>query len=167
MFIQTVFQATLLVATLFCALATGFTLLFAIVVMPGIGALENDAFLQTFQTMDRVIQENQPLFIFVWLGSAVFLLITAVLGFGQLMGVERFLLVGITAVYLLGVQLPTILINIPLNNRIQTLTIETLSIENQAAERQRFEARWNRWNRIRAAIGCVVSVGLLVLMLWL
>ncbi|MEM7110947.1 MAG: DUF1772 domain-containing protein [Chloroflexota bacterium] len=164
---EVIFQTSLLVATLFCALATGFTLLFAIVVMPGIGALENDAFLQAFQTMDQVIQKNQPLFIFVWVGSAVFLLIAAVLGFGQLAGMERFLLVGITAVYLLGVQLPTILINIPLNNRIQTLTIETLSIENQAAERQRFESRWNRWNRIRTAIGCVVSVVLLVLMLWL
>jgi len=39
--------------------------------MPGISSLTDREFIRAFQAMDGIIQDNQPLFILVWVGSAV------------------------------------------------------------------------------------------------
>ena len=65
-----VFQVTLVVATLLCTLVAGFVFAFAVVVMPGIRSLGDGEFLRAFQVMDRVIQNNQPIFMLAWIGSA-------------------------------------------------------------------------------------------------
>ena len=165
MLTETIFQITLILAALLCTLVTGFVLIFAIVVMPGIRTLKNREFLLAFQVMDRVIQDNQPLFVFVWIGSVVALVAVTVLGIGQLAGVWRLLLVIAAIVYTVGVQLPTITINIPLNNRLQSLDIDTLDETKHSAERKLFELRWNRWNTIRTAFAGLTSVLLAVLLL--
>jgi uncharacterized membrane protein len=157
-----IFPVLLLLATLLCSLVAGFVLLFAIVVMPGIGTLPNREFLQAFQVIDKVIQNNQPLFIFIWIGSAVALLVAAALGIWQPEGVSRILIIVATFVLIAGVQVPTLSINIPLNNRVQTLNLDTLDEESLANERLHFEHRWNRWNIIRTAFACVASVLLLL-----
>ena len=76
------FTLILSVATLLCSLVTGFLLAFAIVVMPGIRKLNDREFLRAFQVIDGVIQDNQPVFMVVWVGSIVALLVAAVLGIG-------------------------------------------------------------------------------------
>jgi uncharacterized membrane protein len=73
-------QLAILFSALLCSLVAGLVFTFAIVVMPGIKNLGNLAFLQSFKAMDRVIQNNQPIFMLVWLGSAVILLGSTVLG---------------------------------------------------------------------------------------
>ena len=74
------------------------------------------------------------------------------------------LLVAAVLVYLLGVQLPTATINIPLNNSVQALEIDAMDEAALATARREFEARWNRWNSIRTVLACLVSVLLLVLL---
>lgn len=160
-----IFQLTLIVATLLCSLVAGFLFAFAVVVMPGIRTLAGGEFLRAFQVMDRVIQNNQPLFLLVWMGSAVALLISAALGIGQLDGAGRLLLVSVAIVYFLGVQVPTVTIHIPLNNRVQTLEIGGMDEAAQAVARRDFESRWNRWNSVRTVLASLVSVGLVVLLL--
>ena len=155
----------LVLSTLLCSLVAGFVFAFACVAMPGLGTLDDQGFLHGFQVMDRVIQNNQPLFMLVWAGSVVTLLVTAVIGFGQLAGLDRALLLGAVVVYLLGVQLPTATINVPLNNQLQTLDLEAMSEEALAEARTRFEPRWNRWNQIRTVLAVVVSTLLIVLAL--
>ncbi|NNF58944.1 MAG: DUF1772 domain-containing protein, partial [Rhodothermaceae bacterium] len=59
------FTAVLLLATLLCALVAGFLFAFAVVAMPGIRDLSDGAFIQAFQGMDRIIQNNQPVFMLV------------------------------------------------------------------------------------------------------
>ena len=49
----------------------GVVFAFAVVVMPGIRTLPDADFLRAFQVIDRVIQDNQPLFLLVWVGSIV------------------------------------------------------------------------------------------------
>ena len=159
------FQLTLIAATLLCSLVAGFVFAWAVVVMPGIGNLADGEFLRAFQVMDRIIQKNHPLFILVWMGSVVALLASAALGFTQLDGTGRLLMIGAVLVYLLGVQLPTVTINIPLNNTVQTLEIDTMDDAAREAARQDFESRWNRWNLIRTVLASLVSVLLLVLLL--
>ena len=99
------FEIALILATLLCSLVAGLLFVFAVVVMPGIGSLNDREFIRAFQVIDGVIQNNQPAFVFVWLGSVVALVTSAVLGIGQLDGVGRLLIILATLTYLLGVQL--------------------------------------------------------------
>ena len=54
-----VVQIALILAAFLCSLVAGFLFAFAIVIMPGIGSLNDREFLRAFQVMDRVIQNNQ------------------------------------------------------------------------------------------------------------
>ncbi len=65
--------------------------------------------------------------------------------------------------YLLGVQLPTAVINVPLNNQLQTLDTTRMASAEIAAARQQFEPRWNQWNRIRTAVATLVALLLIIL----
>ena len=164
MITATLFQNMLMLSTLLTTLVTGFILLFAIVVMPGLASLPAADFLRAFQVIDRVIQNNQPLFIFIWVGSAVSLLITTILGYTQLEGVARLLLMIAALSFIIGTQVPTRVINIPLNNHVQTLSIDTLPEAQQRSERNRFESRWNRWNIIRTLFAVSSSILLIVVL---
>jgi uncharacterized membrane protein len=160
----TLFEIVLISAALLCSLVAGFLFAFAVVVMPGIRGLDDGSFIRAFQVMDRVIQNNQPLFVFVWVGSVLALLAAAVLGIWVLKGVDRLLIIATALVYLLGVQLPTATINIPLNNRLQRLDPATMDETTRRHVRDDFELRWNRWNAIRAAWASLTAI-LLVLLL--
>lgn len=166
MLTTTLFPIMLILATLLCALTAGLLFTFAVVTMPGIKALNDGEFIRAFQVMDGVIQNNHPLFILVWLGSVLALLLAAVLGFGQLDMVGKGILLTATALYLFGVQLPTGVINVPLNNQLQTLDVGKMNSTAQATARLNFELRWNQWNRIRTAVATLVST-LLILLLFL
>lgn len=158
------FEFTLILATFLCSLVAGFLFAFAVVIMPGINKLNDKEFIRAFQVMDGVIQNNQPLFMLVWLGSVLVLIIAAVLGIGQLDGAGRLLITSAALIYILGVQLPTITINIPLNNKLQTLDVDAMSEATQKTARNEFEPRWNRWNSFRAAIASLASVLLIILL---
>lgn len=160
-----VFEIVLILAAFLCSLAAGLLFAFAVVIMPGIARLNDREFLRAFQVIDRVIQDNQPLFILVWIGSVLALVISAVLGFAQLDGVGRLLIVTTVLIYLLGVQLPTITINVPLNNQLQSLDVDTMNETALSAAREAFEPRWNRSNAIRTALACLASLLLMVLLL--
>jgi uncharacterized membrane protein len=161
----TVFEAILVLATFLCSLVAGFLFAFAAVVMPGIRSLDDDGFIRTFQVIDRVIQDNQPLFVFVWVGSVLALVAAAVLGIWGLSGADRVLLIVAALVYLLGVQLPTVTINLPLNNVLQKLSPGTMNERTRRRARAEFEPRWNRWNTARAACASLASLLLAVVLI--
>lgn len=160
-----VFQLSLTTATLLCSLVAGFVLAFACVAMPGLGTLNDRAFLHAFQVVDRVIQNNQPIFLLVWVGSIVALVASGLLGLGRLEGVDRWLLLAMVVVYLAGVQAPTLAINVPLNNQLQALDVQTLDETALAEARRAFEPRWNRWNVVRTVVAILVSATLILLVL--
>ena len=62
-----------------CSLVSGFIFTYSIVVMPGLSNLNDKDFLKAFQVTDAVIQNNQPLFMFTWIGSILAVLATAVI----------------------------------------------------------------------------------------
>lgn len=159
------FQVALVLATFLCSLVAGFVFAFAVVVMPGIRRLGNGEFIRAFQAMDGIIQNNQPVFMVVWIGSVIALIVAAVFGIGYLDAAGRWLLIIAAAVYLLGVQLPTFAVNIPLNNRLQSLDVDAMNEADRVAAREAFEAPWNRWNTIRTILSCLVSGLMTVLVL--
>lgn len=158
------FPGSLVLATFLCSLVAGFLFAFAAVVMPGLRRLDDGSFIRAFQVIDRVIQDNQPLFVLVWVGSVLTVITAAVLGVWTLTGVNRLPIVSAAVVQLLGVQLPTIGINIPLNDQLQKHDIATMNETMRERAREVFEPRWNRWNVIRTASAAVVSVLLLLLL---
>ena len=160
---ETIFELTLIVATLLCILNAGFLFSFAVVVMPGIAQFSDKDFIRAFQKIDGVIQKGQPLFGFVWLGSALALLIATVLGYSRLELLEFTLLATACVVYFVGIQVSTFAKNIPLNNKLQSLDAEALSDSELSQARQDFEPAWNKWNRSRTILSVVVSLLLLLL----
>ena len=107
--------------------------------------------------MDGIIQRNQPVFMLIWIGSIVAILAAVALGVSQLSGFNRFLLIVAAAIYLVGVQLPTGIVNIPLNNQLQSLDVETMTEPDQQEARNNFESPWNKWNTIRTALAILTS----------
>ena len=147
-----------------CSLLSGFIFTYAIVVMPGLSNLNDKEFIRAFQVTDAVIQNNQPIFMFTWIGSIVSLLITILISVVNFGLSEAWLIVIISVFYLLGVQGITIAIHIPLNNHIQKVIIEELSDEAMTEERIKFERKWNYFNNIRTSISILISLLLLILL---
>ena len=161
---MTLFDIVLALATFLCSLVAGFLFAFAVVVMPGIKNLDDGGFLRAFQVIDRVIQDAQPLFVLVWVGSVLAVIAAAVLGMWALDGADRLLVIVAALVYVLFVQLPTFTINIPLNNRLQKLELGVTGDADRKRARDDFEPRWNRWNVVRTASASLVSLLLLILL---
>ena len=159
---MTLFVGFLIVSTLLCALVTGFIFTYAVVVMPGFAKLDDRDFIRAFQVTDGVIQNNQPLFMLAWVGSIVSVFATMILGFIEQHGIERWTVIAIGFVYLLGVQGITIRVHLPLNNRLQRLEIDEMDPESLSKERNKFETRWNYFNNIRTLIAFAVSFSLML-----
>lgn len=158
-------QFAILLSALLCSLVTGLVLTFAIVVMPGIRSFDDLEYLKAFKVMDRIIQDKQPIFMLIWLGSALVLLATSVLGIWQLEGFDQVLLIIACAIYILGVHVPTITINVPLNNQLQSQDLDILSETALSEIAVKFDSHWLRWNRIRTIFGTLTTVLLLILLI--
>lgn len=158
---MTIFSVSLAASVLLCSMVAGFLFAYAIVIMPGIKRLPDQEFLRTFQVTDRVIQKGHPLFLLVWVGSVIALVVCAIASFGQPYGFHRVLVLFAAAAYLLGVQATTFTVHLPLNNRLQKLDLNAMTQEQLSTARARFEPRWNRFNEVRTAIACAVSLALI------
>ncbi|NBD16824.1 MAG: DUF1772 domain-containing protein [Cyanobacteria bacterium] len=161
---EAIFPIVLIMATFLCSLVAGFLFAFASVVMPGLKRLNDREFIRTFQVIDGVIQNNQPIFVAVWVGSIVALLASVGLGLGQLNGAQRLVMILALLIYVLGVQLSTFTINVPLNNKLQTLNVDEMKETALKAARMDFEARWNQWNLIRTLLASLTSALLMILL---
>ncbi|MFN3192810.1 MAG: DUF1772 domain-containing protein [Aureliella sp.] len=158
------FTLTLIAAAFLNALKAGFLFAFAVVVMPGTKNLRDREFLDSFRVIDRVIQNNQPLFMVMWLGSTLCLVAAALLAIRSISGLERMLVIACALANLFLIQLPTMTINIPLNNQLQALDLDNQDADTIRTARVAFESKWNRWNVIRTIVSCIVLALLLVVL---
>ena len=159
-----VLDITLIFSITLCSLVSGFILTYSIVVMPGLSNLNDKDFLKAFQVTDAIIQNNQPVFMFTWIGSVLAVLATIFVSLVSIGFAEAWLIVLVAFVYLLGVQGITVAIHIPLNNHIQRIKIEDLNEDALADQRLKFETKWTFFNHIRTGIAISVSVFLLMLL---
>ena len=162
--LPTIYQASLVGSNLLCATVFGEMLVFQTVVMPGIGLLDDKAFLRAFQAMDGLIQRNQPVFVSVWIGSVLTLLTTASLA--TILNIPRhtFSLWMGTLSYMIG-QVSTFTQNVPRNNRLQTLHIAELDDFAAKRERMAFERPWNLWHHLRVVLFGLTVVDLAIVLL--
>jgi uncharacterized membrane protein len=115
--------------------------------------------------MDSVIQNSQPLFMLAWVGSFLVLLVTAALSLWAPAGSYPVFILLALLIYALGVQLPTVRINIPLNNELQALDSRSMSTLELKEARGRFEERWVRWNTSRTVFSNLTTLLLIFLLL--
>ena len=69
-----ILDISLIFSILTCSLVTGFIFTYAVVVMPGLSKLNDKEFIRAFQVTDGIIQNNQPLFMLIWVGSIIAIL---------------------------------------------------------------------------------------------
>ena len=151
-----ILDISLFFTILLSALVTGFILTYAIVIMPGLSNLDDKEFIKAFQVTDGIIQNDQPIFIVIWIGSIVSVLstiITSILCLGIL---DAWLIIFVGVVYLLVVQGITISIHLPLNKSIQNIDINSSNFETLSKERKNFETKWNYFNNVRTVVAFFV-----------
>ena len=153
-----ILNISLFFSTLLCSLVTGFILTYAIVVMPGLSKLDDKEFIKAFQVTDGIIQNNQPIFILIWVGSIISVVSTIIISIFTLGLLEGWKIIFVSLVYLIGVQAITIIIHLPLNRRIQKLDINSTSSKSLNEERKNFETKWNYFNNIRTVIAFLVTL---------
>ncbi len=156
---------TLFLSCLTCALVTGFVLTFAVIVMPGLSKLGDKEFIEAFQSMDQIIQNNHPIFLLTWMGSIVSVLGAMVVGVYELGVIGCWPLLVIGLVYLIGVQGITVFIHLPLNSALQKIEVNAIDLRAISEQRLLFETRWNYFNRIRTIIAFAVTVALMVMLI--
>lgn len=148
----------LLLAAVTTGLVTGVFQLYWHTVMPGLSHTDDRTFVAAFQAIDRAILN--PLFLFTFLGPAIFTLAAVALSFGaDARSLLPWLLVALAA-YLV-VLVITFRVNVPLNDALKAAG-EPDRIADPAAVRAAFdEGRWRNWNAVRTAastvaFGCLV-----------
>ena len=155
---------SLFFSILLSALAAGFILTYAIIVMPGLSKLDDKEFIKAFQVTEGIIQNNQPIFILIWLGSIISVLGTIIISILSLGIVQAWLIIFAGVIYLLGVQDITISIHLPLNKHIQKIDINSTNSQTLSEVRKNFETKWNYFNNIRTGIALfVILIFLLIL----
>ena len=152
-----ILNISLFFSTLLCSLVTGFILTYAIVVMPGLSKLDDKEFIKAFQVTDGIIQNNQPIFILIWVGSIISVVSTIIISIFTLGILEGWKIIFVSLVYLIGVQAITIIIHLPLNRRIQKIDINSTNLQSLNEERKNFETKWNYFNNIRTVIAFLVT----------
>ena len=153
-----ILNISLFFSTLLCSLVTGFILTYAIVVMPGLSKLDDKEFIKAFQVTDGIIQNNQPIFILIWVGSIISVVSTIIISIFTLGILEGWKIIFVSLVYLIGVQAITIIIHLPLNRRIQKIDINSTNLQSLNEERKNFETKWNYFNNIRTVVAFLVTL---------
>ena len=141
---------------LLSALVTGFILTYALVIMPGLSKLDDKEFIKVFQVTDGIIQNNQPIFILIWVGSIMSVLITIITSILSLGILDAWIIIFVGIVYLLVVQGITISIHLSLNKSIQNIDINSSNSETLSKMRKSFETKWNYFNNVRTVVAFFV-----------
>ena len=133
--------------------------------MPGFSKLNDKDFIRAFQVTDNIIQNNQPLFMLIWIGSILSVISTIVFSIFNINADYSIFIIVTGFFYLLGVQGLTISIHIPLNNNIQKIDVDKEDELKLKEVRKEFEIKWNYYNRIRTVVAFTVTTLLMLILL--
>ncbi|MEW2359368.1 anthrone oxygenase family protein [Spirillospora sp. NPDC029432] len=142
------------IAVLLTGGVTGVFLAFSVAVMPGLDAVKAGTAITAAQSMNQKILN--PVFLTHFTGAPLAALATggALLLLGQRSAAILFFVAA--GIYLLGAFLPTMLVNVPLNEKL-----DATKIPSDPAEAARiwadFSSRWTPWNTLRA-VSSVLSL---------
>ena len=133
--------------------------------MPGFSKLNDKDFIRAFQVTDNIIQNNQPLFMLIWIGSILSVISTIVFSIFNINADYSIFIIVTGFFYLIGVQGLTISMHIPLNNNIQKIDVDKEDELKLNEVRKEFEIKWNYYNRIRTVVAFTVTTLLMLILL--
>jgi uncharacterized membrane protein len=148
-------------AVLFTGGVTGVFLAFSAAVMPGLDAVRASTAIASMQSMNQKIQN--PVFLAHFAGAPLAGLAAgaALLLIGQRSAAVLFFVAA--GIYLLGSFLPTMVVNVPMNEKLDITKIPA-DLNEAARIWKDFSSRWTPWNTLRGVAG---SISLLMMALGL
>lgn len=150
------YESLLVLAAFLNTTVFGYLLLFAVVIMPGIGQLSDGEFLHAFQVMDGIIQDNEVIFIMTWMGSFLSVIAVAILSLAprdtEAKSTSNKILIVLAASFSTIGQVITSTVHLPRNNRVHTLVLDEMDDQTLLEEREIFESSWNAWNVVRTVL---------------
>jgi len=158
--VSTVIDAALPVAALLglvgSGLVAGLFFAFSTSVMPGLRRLPPEHGAAAMQAANRAILN--PLFLAVFLGTTLLCLLVAVAApFSGRDGAAWLVVGGLLEV--VGAFVVTMVVNVPLNNRLDT--VDPASVEGGRVWTE-YLARWTAWNHLRALASTAATAALAV-----
>ena len=149
-------QATQFLVILLTGLVAGLFYGYDCSVVKGLGLLKDEAYLQSFQHINSVIQ--RPYFFVSFMGSLLLLPVASWLNYYNGNYTAFYLLLAATLIYFIGVFGVTIAFNVPLNEKLDQFNINTATASAIADMRSMFEAPWKRYNSTRTAASVLAFV---------
>lgn len=128
----------------------------------GLGNLTDDIYLQSFQSINKVIQN--PYFFMSFMGSFLVLPATTWLCYKASSPSSFFLMLMAALIYLIAVFGVTVLGNVPLNELLAKFPISSASEKELSGMRKTFETSWNSYHTIRT-YASIIAFALTILSL--
>lgn len=136
-------------ALLLTGLMAGIFAAFSVSVVPGLDRVDSGRAVAAMRSINRVIQN--PVFFVMFFGAPVAAVASGALLFplGQVGAAWLFL--AAAGAYLLGAFLPTIVVNVPLNNALDAAgQPDAADLPDDTRTWRDYSPRWTRWNTARA-----------------
>ena len=148
-------EAVLVAATVGNGLLAGVFFAFSCGVVPGMRQVDDLSYVTVFRAINRSIVNR--LFILVFLGAPIATVAATALHFDAAR--REAVLVAALVLCLFSFAV-TVLVSVPLNDRLGTAPIGDAQGRKEA--RDRFEMRWNGWNQVRTATSAAALVVLAI-----
>lgn len=149
----------LLAATLSVVGAAATFVVFSLSYVPALRKLDDQQYVQSMQQINRDIQN--PLFLSAFMGAVVLLPVAAFIY--RKSGVSRKvqLLIAASALYIIGTFGITSVVNVPLNEQLDQVSVATTPPAQLSTIRKDYETTWTQWHQVRTGIA-VVAAGLVI-----
>jgi len=152
-------QALQFISILLTGLLAGLFYGYDCSVIRGLGNLTDDIYLQSFQSINKAIQN--PYFFISFVGNLLVLPLMTWLSYKNCSRTTFYLFTSATLIYLIGVFVVTIFGNVSLNEKLAKFSISTASTNELSEMRKAFEKPWNCYHTIRT-VASIVSFGLAI-----
>jgi uncharacterized membrane protein len=146
----------LLLAATTTGLSAGLFFGFQVSIIPAFTTLPDRQYIEAMQAINIAIQN--PVFLFAFVGAAIFLPVAAYMYRGTPRSPQFTLLLAAALLYIIGAFGITSAINVPMNDTLAAFSLHASSAQAAAAARTAFENPWNTWHLIRtlASIGSFI-----------
>lgn len=124
---------------------------FSVAVMPGLNAAKATTAIESMQTINQKIQN--PAFLGAFMLAPVFAAAVGVLLWTSGRHGAAWLFFAAAAVYVVGAFLPTVAVNVPMNNDLDAVKLSGL--RDAAKTWSDYTGKWTAWNHIRGLFSFV------------
>ena len=144
-------------STLGAGLVAGIFFAFSAFIMTALGRLTPEGGISAMQSINVVVLN--PVFFFVFFGTAILSLVLAIAALIGGSGASAPYLLAGSLLYLVGTILVTIVFNVPLNNRLASVTPGS---SEGAAVWTRYLSAWTAWNHLRTGASLAAAASFIM-----